>query len=371
MTGTAGEAQGVQAVLSSDLLTDAPLQEAEHARSCPAARGIGTEGGHNAGVCEHRNLEGAGFPCVGGHCHAPPSSARDAVHTPTTPAPAEPLVREAACAGGDAVYERYRTSLPRRFWLLCATTSAHRNERALLLPPMRAGTLCTDGRLDLCKQVVGPKGIGPLLAALGDNDAVRALLIGNNIVGSEGARAIAAYLRSGNSKLLHWYIAGNNFNADDLDRIVDALISDPIAQSLWLKRNPLLPAGGRPIAKLLTANMPTLVTLDLVNTGLLDHGFAVVMRALPSNTALSHLYVASSVLSCAACGDLSVGSHLHCAGVCWTQLFVCLCVCVCWDHAQVRRQQRTHRRQRQAHLRPSCHWRKPPHDAFRLVQPLR
>jgi hypothetical protein len=39
------------------------------------------------------------------------------------------------------------------------------------------GTLVPDGRLDLCKMVVGPKGIDPLLAAMDDNKCVKRLLV--------------------------------------------------------------------------------------------------------------------------------------------------------------------------------------------------
>jgi hypothetical protein len=48
------------------------------------------------------------------------------------------------------------------------------------------GALVPDGRLDLCKQVVGPKGVGPLMESLATRPAshrVTRLLLGNNIVG--------------------------------------------------------------------------------------------------------------------------------------------------------------------------------------------
>ena len=74
------------------------------------------------------------------------------------------------------------------------------------------GTVTGDGRLDLCKQVVGPSGIGALLDAMrGTRAHVDRLLLGNNLVGDEGARLIAEFIRSaGRSPLRVWYIAGND-----------------------------------------------------------------------------------------------------------------------------------------------------------------
>ena len=106
------------------------------------------------------------------------------------------------------------------------------------------GALVPDGRLDLCKQVVGPEGVGPLCAALaqlttelgldgsggggGGGASVRTLphasarappqdpgaklpghsvtrlLLGNNVVGNGGARDIAALIRSGRSTITTW-----------------------------------------------------------------------------------------------------------------------------------------------------------------------
>jgi len=40
----------------------------------------------------------------------------------------------------------------------------------------KRGTITTDGRLDLCKQVVGSTGIKPLLDAMEGNEAVKVLL---------------------------------------------------------------------------------------------------------------------------------------------------------------------------------------------------
>src|SRR6185436_11409973 len=69
------------------------------------------------------------------------------------------------------------------------------------------GTLTPDGRLDLCKQVVGPDGIRPLLGAMMASHQIKRLLLGNNIVGDDGAAAIASFIRERkDSPLECWYI---------------------------------------------------------------------------------------------------------------------------------------------------------------------
>lgn len=162
------------------------------------------------------------------------------------------------------------------------------------------GTLTTDGRLDLCKQVVGPEGIKPLLGAMMRSDRVKRLLLGNNIVGDGGAAAIAAFLRERHDSPLDcWYIAGNQITAEGIGRVCDALTSDTRVKALWLKRNPLKAAGMAPLATLLRENR-TLEVLDVVNCGLLDEGLAALLGALRgpgANRTLRHLYVGTNGIS--------------------------------------------------------------------------
>ncbi len=157
------------------------------------------------------------------------------------------------------------------------------------------GTHMPDGRLDLCKQVVGPKGIGPVLDAVADNPHVTNFMIGNNIVGNTGAQAIADFIRSGHSHIDVWYIGGNEIDAHGLAPICESLYEHPHVQSLWLKRNPLGPTSGVLLAQLLRRN-DRLHTLDLVNTGLLDAGLRVLAEALADNQGLRHLYIGTNGL---------------------------------------------------------------------------
>lgn len=57
--------------------------------------------------------------------------------------------------------------------------------------------------VDLCKQVVGPRGIGPILDAVAKNSHIDRFLLGNNIVGDEGAKVIADFIASEKSKRIY------------------------------------------------------------------------------------------------------------------------------------------------------------------------
>jgi len=155
------------------------------------------------------------------------------------------------------------------------------------------GTVMPDGRLDLCKQVVGPAGIGPLLTALDGNPHVDRLLLGNNVVGAGGAHKIAGFIASAESHVKVWYLAGNELDAQSVRPICEALADAREVEGLWLKRNPLGPAAAAPLGELLRGN-ETLLTLDLVNTGMLDDGAVGVCEALLHNTALKHLYLGTN-----------------------------------------------------------------------------
>lgn len=151
------------------------------------------------------------------------------------------------------------------------------------------GTITLDGRLDLCKQVVGPNGIGPLMQAMNKSSHVKRLLLGNNIVGDSGAVSIAEEMRI--SKLQCWYIAGNEFTHEGITHITNALKTNTHCTSLWLKRNPLGPQSIPHIINMLQINT-TLVVLDLVNCGILDEGLTTLLNNYPTtNTTLQVLWL--------------------------------------------------------------------------------
>jgi len=212
------------------------------------------------------------------------------------------------------------------------------------------GTLFGDGRLDMCKQAVGPAHVGELADAVRRCPAVRHVLLGNNLacggaVGTDGARSLAALMRpppagglAGNvadgtggqdggsvattaaaappplnpPAIETWYLAGNCIDAAAFGVVVDALVGPPantVARALWLKRNPLAPGCGAALGRLLHA--PTAVKLlDLSGTGLLDAELKVAAAALtgcpgsapttlPPCMALRHLYLDATGLTVA------------------------------------------------------------------------
>ena len=161
------------------------------------------------------------------------------------------------------------------------------------------GTLCQDGRLDLCKQVIGPGGVDDLELSLQIDGSsatpkVKHLLLGNNIAGSGLAKAVAKLIRNKSTAITTWYIAGNNLDAS-ITPVAEAMEHDTFVQQLWLKRNPLKLAGAIPISKMLGLNT-FLKVLDLTNTGLMDNGTKIVCNAITNNkmSGLKILYLNSN-----------------------------------------------------------------------------
>lgn len=165
------------------------------------------------------------------------------------------------------------------------------------------GTICTDNRLDLCKQVIGPVGVHDLIKSLRADSlksepTVKHLLLGNNICGNTLGFEIAEFIKSGKSALTTWYIAGNNLDEVGIAPICEALKTDRQVRQLWLKRNPLRLAGARHLADMMHYNT-YLQILDLTNTGLLDDGASVILRNLSDS--ITHLYLSSNGLTSKTC----------------------------------------------------------------------
>ncbi|NGO74805.1 ribonuclease inhibitor [Streptomyces sp. YC504] len=171
-------------------------------------------------------------------------------------------------------------------------------ERAEQRLDFTAGTALPDGRLDLCKQELGAEGAALIADALresaagatasarasdGAQDApVRHVLLGTDGLGDEGALAATRAAENGQVETL--YLGCNGITAPGACRIADQLRASPtVVAGLWLKRNPLGPAGGQAAAQLIEA-VRTLRTLDLVQTGLDPAGLAVLVDALLTAT---------------------------------------------------------------------------------------
>ena len=155
--------------------------------------------------------------------------------------------------------------------------------------------------MDLCKQVVGPGLIQSLMNALAQNQHVKHFLLGNNIVGVSGSKAIAAFIRSRIQRIETWYLAGNCIDADGIGHLASAFVQDTCCKHLWLKRNPILPEGARHIAGILRHNR-TIVVLDLDNCGLQDEGIELLFNGLSSNSdTLRHLYLDGNGITSRGC----------------------------------------------------------------------
>jgi Ran GTPase-activating protein (RanGAP) involved in mRNA processing and transport len=157
------------------------------------------------------------------------------------------------------------------------------------------GTVTPDGRLDLCKQVIGPAGVDDLIHALDVDGAlavnpVQHLLLGNNKCEDGLPARIAKFLSSGKSKLTTWYIAGNHISGNGIQPLCEALKADQQVRQLWLKRNPLHAIGALHISNMLNQNL-TLEVLDLLNCGLLDLGAKALARGVETSVSLRHLYL--------------------------------------------------------------------------------
>ncbi|GAA2890846.1 hypothetical protein Acy02nite_74120 [Actinoplanes cyaneus] len=140
------------------------------------------------------------------------------------------------------------------------------------------GAVQPDGRLDLCKQGVGPVEAGRITAAAAGNPHVRHLLLGTNALGSEGLTAVAAALRPGHG-IETLYLGCNRIGPDGVAILAERLAGDDTVRALWLKRNPVGDDGLARLAVALAAN-PHLRTLDLVNTGITVTGLTTLADAL-------------------------------------------------------------------------------------------
>jgi Ran GTPase-activating protein (RanGAP) involved in mRNA processing and transport len=174
------------------------------------------------------------------------------------------------------------------------TVNNHLNTKTARLEPcmmFNRGALYEDKRMDLCKQVVGPTWIGNLMNSLKHSEQVEHFLLGNNIIGPVGGKAIKDFLQSEHKPHIKtWYLAGNDLNSEAISDVVDGLLSDTDCEELWLKRNPLKPEGIAHIARLFKTNNKIKV-LDLHNTAVFDEGVKFLFEALKTNRCLDFLYL--------------------------------------------------------------------------------
>ncbi|WP_214106444.1 gala protein [Acrocarpospora catenulata] len=158
------------------------------------------------------------------------------------------------------------------------------------------GALRPDGRVDLCKQGLGPAGVLRLLPVAAASPHARHLLLGTNAIGNSGARALADVLTPGH-RVHTLYLGCNRIDAAGAQALADRLAEDDTVRALWLKRNPTGDAGVAALAAMLRRNT-ALRTLDLVNTGLTAEGLTVLVTALMNRPyPLERLFLGGNGLS--------------------------------------------------------------------------
>jgi Ran GTPase-activating protein (RanGAP) involved in mRNA processing and transport len=142
-----------------------------------------------------------------------------------------------------------------------------------------AGTALPDGRLDMCKQDLGPLGAGAVANALPEGGGpVRHLLLGTDGLGDAGVGAVAPKAVAAQVQTL--YLGCNGIGGAGVCEIANQLIASPgVVKALWLKRNPVGPDGVRAVAETVRAGT-VLRTIDLTQTGLTASDVAVLVDAM-------------------------------------------------------------------------------------------
>src|SRR5262249_53416284 len=98
------------------------------------------------------------------------------------------------------------------------------------------GTVLADGRLDLCKQQLGPTGCRLVTKALAANTTIISVLLGTNAIGDQGATDVARLVEQ-NTHLEVVYLGCNRITAAGATALAQALANNDQVVGLWLKRN--------------------------------------------------------------------------------------------------------------------------------------
>ncbi|KAK0101993.1 NLR, CARD domain-containing protein 3 [Cadophora gregata] len=167
------------------------------------------------------------------------------------------------------------------------------------------GIVYDDGRLDLCKKVVGPTHIGQLMKSLESNNQIKHFLLGNNAISSTGAKMIADFIAKYPNRMETWYLAGCHITRTGLQMLASQMTASTSITNLWFKRNPL-GAGSSLILADLVLHTKNLRTLDLETTELGDEGVRQFIDAIAGKpSSLQNLYLNANGIGQSACASLS------------------------------------------------------------------
>jgi len=166
------------------------------------------------------------------------------------------------------------------------------------------GIIYEDGRLDLCKKVVGPTHIGKLMESLEFNHQIRHFLLGNNAISTTGVKRIAEFIQKHPDSMETWYLAGCHITRHGLSLLVPQMITSSTITNLWFKRNPFGPNSSTLLANLVLQT-PNLRTLDLETTELGDEGTLQFIDSITGHpAALRNLYLNANGIGEGACASL-------------------------------------------------------------------
>jgi len=160
------------------------------------------------------------------------------------------------------------------------------------------GTMFSDGRLDMCKQVVGPDSIKQLCDATNMSKIVKHFLLGNNIAFEtpkpENFEALQNVMSNNSLGIETWYLAGNCINEECCKYILEGLRNNTVATALWLKRNPIM-LGAKYLNELLRVNS-TLRLIDLHNCGLGNKGLELLFENSIEFKKLTNIYLDANAI---------------------------------------------------------------------------
>ncbi|KAH6663745.1 hypothetical protein B0J14DRAFT_608984 [Halenospora varia] len=167
------------------------------------------------------------------------------------------------------------------------------------------GIVYEDGRLDLCKKVVGPTHIGNLMKSLEPNHHIKHFLLGNNAISTTGAKEISDFIAKYPDRMETWYIAGCHITEHGLSLLVPQMVKSSTVTNLWFKRNPFGP-GSAPLLAQLVLNTKNLRTLDLETTELGDQATAEFVVAITGKvSSLRNIYLNANGIGRKACAGLA------------------------------------------------------------------
>lgn len=164
---------------------------------------------------------------------------------------------------------------------------------------------------------MGPPNIANLMRSLESNSFVKHFLLGNNIIGPAGARAISNFVDSYSNRMETWYLAGNCVDTQSFCTLARSWANSNTITNLWLKRNPLGPQSIPALCDLIRVS-PVLRTLDLDQTELSDAGVTLLFIQLLQMTTdnpllpLRTLYLNSTGIGGAACTAIAKYLALPC-----------------------------------------------------------